>query len=141
MKPHADAVRHDCGEHGALTVREIMAASGLSLRSIRRRLEAGVKGAGLCAPWRPGKKPPATFRDSMTIPDGVSQTVYVACLIARRYPLRAPKARDLHAEFGMGMSQAFKWARALREAQRTEPTTIKTRTRRIVGRPVLRAGA
>lgn len=138
---HTDAVRHDCGEHGSLTVREIAAKSGLTVRAIRKRMANGVAGAALCAPWKPGKKPPGSWRGQHGVPNTVASIVFMAILVARRYHGRAPRPAELRDEFGLSPAQAFRWARAFKAAQALDPPCQRAPSRRLVARPALRIAA
>ncbi|MGN6094481.1 MAG: hypothetical protein ACTHOL_19190 [Luteibacter jiangsuensis] len=131
---HADAVRHDCGEHGSLTVREIAATAGMTERAIRKRMAKGVTGAALCAPWKPGKKPTGIWRGQHGVPNTVASVVFMAILVARRYVGRTPSPAELRDEFGLSPAQAFRWARAFKAAQELDPPCAKVPPRRLVAR-------
>lgn len=114
------AKRHDCGEHGQLTVREIAPIAGLSEPAIYSRLSRGVSGAALCAPAMSSvPQPGRTYTDRTARTNG-NITLAVACIMARKFPDRPPSVDQLRAEFDMSRATAYRWRAAFRDAMGLE---------------------
>lgn len=104
------AKKHDCGEHGKLTVSQIAGRAGITTFGIYQRIRDGVTGAALCDPahdrLRRQKSP-------------CSRPVILAALkLATRFPDRLPTVDEIIATHPMSKGNAVRWRYALDEARR-----------------------
>lgn len=101
--------RHDCGEHGELTVAQIAGRVGTSHSAIYRRIRAGTKGAALVAPRHDKLR---HFRTPATRP-----VVLTAVKLVTRFPDRLPSVEEIIGVQPMSHAGALRWRKALAKAR------------------------
>lgn len=100
----ANAEKFDCGAQGFLTVREIMARTGMKEGTVRTRIRRGHRGDELFVRYLPKR-----LTDSPVYP--VAQ---LATELALTYPGRAPTPEEVMALRPMSLWNAERWSRAIR---------------------------
>lgn len=105
--------QHDCGRHGMLTVKEIVALTGCAHNTICDRIRNGIKGEALVEPVLDprARRKAVTYRDDAVRTAGRS-TMALALTIARDYRDKAPTVQQLMAHYGMHRTTAYRWREA-----------------------------
>lgn len=116
-KSEVGVTKHDCGEHGWLTVKQIHQRMGIPASTIRDRVQRGVTGEELMRVRigaREDRKE-TTYRDGAVRTGGVG-TIALAVTVARAFPTRAPTVEELQSMFGMHRATAYRWREAFIDA-------------------------
>lgn len=103
-----NAIRHDCGRHGELTVADICKVSEQRASTIYARIRKGWRGEMLVAPKQPSHAPGRPRTDGML----VACELGLAAAEARRL-LTTPEIQRVHP---MSRQAAERWRCALRKA-------------------------
>lgn len=120
--PGKHARRHDCGQHGRLTVHEISQLSGVSKSRIYNRIRQGVQAEALCAKavlasTRARKRTQShDYRDNCDLHVAMACQAQVGIRLALRYGRHAPTAAHLMADYGMSRATAYRMRRAYLDA-------------------------
>lgn len=109
--------KHDCGQHGWLTVKQIHKRTGVPERTIRDRVQRGVTGDELMRARIGARetRSETTYRDAAVRTGGVG-TIELAVRVARAFPCRVPTVKELQSMFGMHRATAYRWREAFIDA-------------------------
>lgn len=114
MRPGRKPRRHDCGEHGWLTAREIAEHTGLTETTIHNRIARGIKGAALLAPhdrFASRARARTQWTDKGMHTAGTI-TLAVALRLVRMFPDHPPSVQQLQDKFGVCRATAYRWRAA-----------------------------
>lgn len=102
---------HDCGKYGKLSVGQIARIAGVTTEAIRHRVNTGVKGAALCAPYKTNYRRTASCRNPSLI---------IAVKLATAFPHRAPTTEEIRKVHPMSRTAATRWRSAFRDVMDEE---------------------
>ncbi len=101
--------RYDCGQHGRLTMAQMVALSGITKQSLQYRLSQGVRGDALVSP-----------RKVRQLAGPMCPVIRIACTLAATFPDVVPSVAQVRAAYPMSKASAERWRIAWRQAQQDE---------------------